>query len=122
MRLAFLFSVSNACDIAHCIKKWTDYCVLLRHHHAALLAADLAIISNDEIPLRYREQARALNLDLTETLAMRSVVAFGESLQLTKLKAVAAGYPLRGKVLVASAPFADPAPTTITSYFISDFS
>ena len=83
----------------------------LARQSSALLAADLAIISNDEIPLRYRKQARALNLNMTETLAMRSVVVFGESLQLTELKAVAAGYPLRGKVLVASAPFADPAPT-----------
>ncbi|MFP6681656.1 MAG: FtsX-like permease family protein, partial [Gammaproteobacteria bacterium] len=84
----------------------------LARQSSTLLAADLAIASNDEIPLLYRKQARALNLNTTETLAMRSVVAFGESLQLTELKAVAAGYPLRGKVLVASAPFVDPAPTT----------
>lgn len=80
----------------------------LDRQSSALLAADLAIISNDPLPAAYRERAVSLALDSTQTLSMRSVVAFDEQLQLTELKAVASGYPLRGEMLTASEAFGAP--------------
>jgi len=77
---------------------------------SALLAADLAIISNDALPGRYRRSAEALGLRTSSTLSMRSVVSAAEDMQLVELKAVAAGYPLRGEVLLADEPFARPYP------------
>ena len=80
----------------------------LARQSGALLAADLAIISNYPLPAGYREYATSLELKSTQILSMRSVVAVGENLQLTELKAVAVGYPLRGEILLAPQPFAEP--------------
>lgn len=84
----------------------------LARQSSALLAADLVVASNSDLPSRYSELATALGLDVTQTLSMRSVATFGEALQLTELKAVAAKYPLRGEMLVANELFAEPFPTT----------
>jgi len=85
----------------------------LERQSSALLAADLAVISNDPLPSGYPELAASLGLVSTQILSMRSVVTFGKNLQLAELKAVAQGYPLRGEMLVADLPFADPHPTRV---------
>lgn len=82
----------------------------LTRQSGALLAADLAIVGNDPLPPAYTRAARAAGLNATATVSMRSVVTAGGALQLVELKAVAAGYPLRGEVLVAEAAFADARP------------
>lgn len=83
----------------------------LARQSSALLAADLVVISNDPLPVAYVDRAVDLDLKSTQTLSLRSVVTFGETLQLIDLKAVAPGYPLRGEVLVAPRPFAQPRPS-----------
>ena len=80
----------------------------LARQSSALLAADLAVISNDPLPSVYRQRAAGLALKSTQMLSMRSVITFGDTLQLTELKAIEAGYPLRGEVLLAAQPFAKP--------------
>jgi len=85
----------------------------LERQSSALLAADLAVISNDPLPSGYPELAASLGLVSTQILSMRSVVTFGKNLQLAELKAVAQGYPLRGEMLVADLPFAEPHPTRV---------
>lgn len=65
---------------------------------SALLAADLAIASNERPPARYAEQAAALGLSTARVASMRSVVSRGDALQLVRLRAVGDGYPLRGAV------------------------
>ncbi|HMM76173.1 MAG TPA: FtsX-like permease family protein [Gammaproteobacteria bacterium] len=73
---------------------------------SALLAGDLALMSSEPLPAAARDAAQAAGLASSEILAMRSVVAHGKDLQLIELKAVGAGYPLRGELLVGDAPFA----------------
>lgn len=80
----------------------------LSRESSALLGADLAILSNDELPPAYTELADSMNVDTSRTLSMRSVVSGADGLQLVELKGVGSGYPLRGKVLLADEPFAKP--------------
>lgn len=84
----------------------------LARQSSALLAADLAVIANDPLPADYAQAARAGGLEVTPTVSMRSVVTAGDALQLVELKAVAAGYPLRGEMLVADEAFAVARPAT----------
>ncbi|MCG3201172.1 MAG: hypothetical protein NFCOHLIN_01037 [Gammaproteobacteria bacterium] len=71
----------------------------------SLLAADLAVESANAIPETLAGEARQLGLATARTLSMRSVTQSGERLQLTELKAVGDGYPLRGSMTIADAPF-----------------
>ena len=92
----------------------------IERQSAGLLAADLVVASPYDIPPAIAAHAQALQLDTAETLSMRSMVSAGGQLQLAEVKAVSAGYPLRGQVSTASARFgvADetvgvPAPGTV---------
>ena len=71
----------------------------------ALLAADLALVSNDPIEARIVAEAGALNLRTAPTFATRSVVTFTDRLQLSELKAVGENYPLRGELIVSDSEF-----------------
>lgn len=89
------------------VETFTDRVRLaLAEQSSVLLAADLAILSSEPIPDDYRQRARARRLATSEQLTMRSVVAFGDALQLVEIKAVDAAYPLRGQLEIADAPFA----------------
>ena len=70
-----------------------------------LLAADLVLDSRAPIPHRLRTDAREYGLDTTETLRFRSVVVRDDKLQMAEVKAVEAGYPLRGSLRTASTLF-----------------
>ena len=78
----------------------------------SLLGADRVIDSSQEIPERFRELARDEGLALVDTLSFPTMVsaestggrADGRN-QLASVKAVTAGYPLRGVLRVADAPF-----------------
>lgn len=85
-----------------------------------LLAADLVVRSRDPVEKRLAREARAMGLNTARTLSFRSVLVAGDQLQLTELKAVSPGYPLRGRLRVADAPYARdraargvPAPGTV---------
>ncbi len=75
---------------------------------SALLAADLAIVTNDPPPPEYERDARALGLATARSASMRSVVTYGDRLQLVILKAVSANYPLRGQLEFAEKPLGLP--------------
>ena len=92
----------------------------LQRQGSELLAADLVLDGSAPLPDTWREQARALGLASTEFVDFRSVVMVGTRSQLVAVKAVAAGYPLRGRLRVKSAPDAPaetradrPAPGTV---------
>nr|MCU0936713.1 FtsX-like permease family protein [Gammaproteobacteria bacterium] len=75
-----------------------------------LLAADLVLVSSAPIEEARRQAARERGLNVTETLTFPSMVAAGDRLQLAEVKAVGPGYPLRGELRVAPAPFAADTP------------
>jgi putative ABC transport system permease protein len=66
-----------------------------------LLGGDLVITSNTAPAAVWQERARALDLHSAATLTFPSVVLAGDRTQLIEVKAVAGGYPLRGKLRVA---------------------
>ena len=79
---------------------------------AEFLAADRYIGSGREIPDEFRQAARDLGLDVADTLSFPSMVfASDERNQLASVKAVSPGYPLRGTLIVADAPFGRGRPT-----------
>ena len=79
-----------------------------------LLAADLVIGAAQPFAPEFIEQAQALGLNSALTVSFRSVVVHGEQLELSEVKAVQAGYPLRGQLQVADELFAREYQTTIT--------
>jgi len=78
---------------------------------AEVLAADLRLQSSTPISQKYENEAKRRGLKTAQTVSMLSVVFHGERSQLTALRAVGPGYPLRGRVRIADQPFS-PARTT----------
>jgi putative ABC transport system permease protein len=71
-----------------------------------VLAADIRLGSPQPIDDRYFEEAKRRGLSTATNTALLSVVFNGDRSQLTNLRAVTDGYPLRGHVLIADEPFA----------------
>ena len=71
-----------------------------------LLAADLVIGSAEPFEQDVIRRAAELGLDAALTVSFRSVIMRGENLELSEVKAVQPGYPLRGRLLVANELFA----------------
>jgi putative ABC transport system permease protein len=72
---------------------------------AEVLAADLRLGSTDPISQTYLEEAARRGLSTARSVAILSVVFNGEDSQLTNLRAVGPGYPLRGHVFIGTEPF-----------------
>ena len=70
-----------------------------------VLAADLRLESPREISESYDVEARRRGLRVARILSMPSVVFHGEASSLVALRAVGAGYPLRGRLKIADEPF-----------------
>lgn len=73
---------------------------------AELMAADLVVTSAHPLPDSYRQAAKTRNLQVADTVNFRSVILAGEKIQLVEVKAVGNGYPLRGELCNAPAPYA----------------
>jgi putative ABC transport system permease protein len=85
-----------------------------------LLGGDLLLTADHPWPDAYREAARQLGVRLAESASFPSMVASSSAVQLAEIKAVSAGYPLRGAMRVAprlnlgdSETAAVPAPGTV---------
>ena len=80
-----------------------------------LLGGDAVISSDNMTPAVFAEQARALGLDVVNTLGFptmgRADDASGGATKLVALKSVEPGYPLRGSLRVAEQPGQPDAPT-----------
>jgi putative ABC transport system permease protein len=70
-----------------------------------VLAADVRLGSPQPINNRYYEEAKRRGLSTASNTALLSVVFNRDRSQLTNLRAVSDGYPLRGRVLIADEPF-----------------
>ena len=79
-----------------------------------LLGADLLLTADHPWPSPIAEEARRRGLATAETRTFPSMVALGEGdaarVQLAEIKAVSAGYPLRGSLRIAPRPNAEDAP------------
>src|SRR6187455_3809915 len=75
-----------------------------------VLAADLRLESGQPMDDKAIVEARSRGLDVARTTGLFSVVFNGDINQLTSLRAVSAGYPLRGKVMLSDEPFGTPNP------------
>lgn len=71
-----------------------------------LLGADLLVLSSEPPQAGLIEEAGRLGLANAQTLTMRTALINGERFELASMKAVGEGYPLRGRLRVAEAPFA----------------
>lgn len=67
---------------------------------AEFLAADLVVASHDPLPDAWRTDAIHRGLAVAQVAEFNTVAAAGEQFQLTAVKAVSAGYPLRGVLRV----------------------
>jgi putative ABC transport system permease protein len=70
-----------------------------------LLAADLVLESNNPITDELLRRTQASGLDRTRTVSFRSMALAGERLELAEVKAVEAGYPLRGQLRTSAELF-----------------
>ena len=70
-----------------------------------VLAADIRLGSPQPISEKYFEEAARRGVRTARSINLLSVVFNGEASQLTNLRAVGQGYPLRGNLLIADEPF-----------------
>jgi putative ABC transport system permease protein len=73
----------------------------MRADAASLLGGDLRLTGPRPIASEWLEEARRLDMDYTETVEFPSVVGLGTRFELTGLKIVRPGYPLRGQLEIA---------------------
>ena len=71
-----------------------------------VLAADIRLGSPQPLAADYFSEAQRRGLQSARSTNLLSVVFNGEASQLTNVAAVTAGYPLRGRLLLADEPFA----------------
>ncbi|MDQ2695706.1 MAG: ABC transporter permease [Pseudomonadota bacterium] len=80
--------------------------VAVERQAGELLAADLLIGSREPLDPQLRRQADDLGLQAAAVWTFPSVVLAGDLTALAEIKAVEAGYPLRGALEVSDRPFA----------------
>src|ERR1044071_10288743 len=73
-----------------------------------VLAADLVLESAQPIDGRAAAEAQKRGLQVARKTGLLSVVFNGDASQLSAVRAVSSGYPLRGKVMVSNEPFGAP--------------
>lgn len=66
-----------------------------------LLGADLMVSSQNVLAEKYQEEANRRQLSATHTMEFPSMVVQGERSQLAEIKAVGAGFPLRGELVIS---------------------
>ena len=84
----------------------------LQMQSAELIAADLVITSGRSDINDFIADARSNDFQVTTTLQFRSVLLANEGLQLTEVKVVSEGYPLRGVLRISDSAFGDDEATT----------
>jgi len=82
---------------------------VIERQASELLGADLVVISSAPIDHRFAGHARGLQL--APTVTFPSVALAGDKTELLEVKAVGAGYPLRGTLRVADVPYGKTSPT-----------
>ena len=68
-----------------------------------LLGGDVVLVADHAFPLKIRDEIVARGLQLAESMSFTSMARTASEAQLVAVKAVSAGYPLRGKLRIATA-------------------
>jgi putative ABC transport system permease protein len=76
----------------------------LERNAAQMLGADIVLDADEPIPQDFERQARDNGLSLVHTYQFPSMATAGQAAQLVSLRAVDAGYPLRGNLRTAAEP------------------
>ncbi len=76
-----------------------------------MLGADLVLDADAPIDAGFLQAARDRGLEVSRTMQFPTMASAGDAAQLVSLKAVEPGYPLRGRLSVADAPYAEGVPT-----------
>ncbi|HYG07385.1 MAG TPA: FtsX-like permease family protein [Stenotrophomonas sp.] len=71
---------------------------------AEVLGGDLGVSGRQEIPASFETEAQRRGLRHARMVSFPSVLFHGENSQMASIRAVGAGYPLRGTLLVSAAP------------------
>jgi len=72
---------------------------------AEVIAADLRLQAGSELAEQYVDAARQGGVAAVRTVSFPTVLFFGDESSLAAVRAVGAGYPLRGRVRIADMPF-----------------
>lgn len=78
----------------------------MRTQGNVLLGADMVVNADHALPESYRAEAQKRQYQTTQTLEFSSMVVAGERNALAEIKAVEAGFPLRGKLTIQHSPTA----------------
>ncbi|MCC8446639.1 oxidoreductase, partial [Xanthomonas translucens pv. translucens] len=68
---------------------------------AEVIGGDLGVTGRQDIPAAFAAEAQRRGLRHTRLVSFPSVLFHGDASQMANIKAVAAGYPLRGELRVA---------------------
>ena len=77
----------------------------VRAQAGEVLAADLRLESSNPFPASYAQAAGQRGIATAETWSFPTAIFSGERNQLASVHAASAGYPLRGHLRIAAAPF-----------------
>lgn len=100
--IALLVGVTSLSSVAYLTSRIG---VAVARQAGEVLAADLVYSSGRELPGEHLEQAEAAGLATAQILGFPSVAWLDERSALASIKAVSAGYPLRGRIRLSDAPF-----------------
>ena len=79
----------------------------LRQESHSFLAADVAVRDSRALPDEWQSEADARGLDTASILNFSSMAFAGDEMVLVSVKAVSAGYPLRGLLRVSDEPYGE---------------
>jgi putative ABC transport system permease protein len=97
LALALVVAVASVTTVAFFVDRVERS---LRTESNQLLGADLVVVSDHPIDTRFVQSAERMGLAWTTAVRFPSMTQFGGRTLLTEVKAVAAGYPLRGKLRI----------------------
>ena len=100
LALALLLAVASLSSVALLGDRLAQALVLEAHQ---LLGGDLLLSADHPWSAPLRQRARAAALTQTDSISFPSMVSAAQGSHLAEVKAVAAGYPLRGRLRIAAA-------------------
>ncbi len=80
----------------------------LSRQGATLIGADMVVVADHPLPSAWQDEALRQGLAVARSIEFPSMVMHGDQGQLAEIKAVGAGYPLRGQLQIGDRPYGEP--------------